>query len=176
MVDQRNNPPHWSPDERYFALAENGMLTIWDFPSWQEFQTPIPRIHSSMAWSPNRPQLALWVPPDEKHPAEIRIFNARTHETEATAPVLNASNILFAWSPCGSYLLALCQLTLKKGKTGTTILVFRVRERDIPVDRFEIKEKVYAFEWSVCDCFLCSISTFLILVRISLSSPLLTGH
>ena len=99
-----------------------------------------------MQWSPTRSILALWTR-GENSPSDVRLFNPRTLQFDHTKSVLNATSIEFSWSPCGSYLLALCHLTLKKGKSGTAILIFRCNEWGVPVDTIEINESVFACHW-----------------------------
>ncbi len=128
-------------------------------------------------WSPSDNIIACWVPEQGNKPARVLLIEipsrnvVRSHNlfkvkdvspppppnkkySSKDAPTLNLWKIGFLskqcnlhWQSSGDYLCVKVDRIAGKKTTFTAFELYRMRQKDIPIETIEIKENVVAFSW-----------------------------
>lgn len=100
------------------------------------------------SWSPSQNLLAYWVPEEQDTPARVCIMEMPSRKEVRVKNLFNVSDCKMYWQKNGDYLCVKVE-RLTKSKKGLfyNLELFRMNEKEIPVDTLEIKDPVTAFEW-----------------------------
>lgn len=100
------------------------------------------------ARKPRDNMLAFWVPEVANQPARASVMSIPSREIVRSKNLFNVSDCKLHWHPQGNYL---CVKVDRHTKTKKSMFcnfeIFRMREKDFPVEVVELKDPVTAFAW-----------------------------
>ncbi len=142
----------FSSDDKYAAWAHNGQLSIYEcengFKLVDGKAIDVPGV-CELSWSPAESKLAYWVPETENTPARVAMIQVPSKQILRTKNLFNVEKCSFAWQSEGDYLAV--QVTRYTGKTkksfSTNLEIFRLREKNIPVEVLDFKDTLQAVRW-----------------------------
>lgn len=164
--------PHflWSPDGRFLARCTDTSIYVYD--SHENFQlckdpatekrSPIkfPDGLQGFDWSPKDSILSAWVPEKNNIPARLQLIRMPGRIELAAKNLFSVREATMHWHPEGKYLCVNAMRMSRSGKTGNTHLeIFRVLEKNVPVETYEIKETVKSFHWETNGNRFCILTT-----------------
>jgi len=92
--------------------------------------------------------LAYWTPEVDNQPARVTLLSVPTQNIIRTKNLFNVSDCKLHWQNQGDFLcVKVDRVTKSKKQTSSNLEIFRVREKDIPVEVVEVKESILAFAW-----------------------------
>eukprot|EP00928_Gymnodinium_smaydae_P003345 TRINITY_DN111_c0_g1_i1.p2 TRINITY_DN111_c0_g1~~TRINITY_DN111_c0_g1_i1.p2 ORF type:complete len:704 (+),score=238.21 TRINITY_DN111_c0_g1_i1:105-2216(+) len=148
--------PHflWSHDGKYFAECNETQISVRDTETFElikdeEGKKKVLKFENlhTFQWSPKENVLAVWTLEKDNNPARLTLVEipSRRELTSRSRTQVEAS---VHWQSEGDYLCLLVTKLSKTKKKGVTNLeIFRIRERNIPVDIVEVKDTVRGFYW-----------------------------
>ncbi|KAI8362858.1 translation initiation factor eIF-3b [Mortierella sp. GBAus27b] len=151
----------WSPSERYFARVTPGsLISVYETPSMGLLNKKSIKVDGvvDFEWAPQSSidksgklkddMLAYWTPEVDNQPARVTLVNIPSQDIVRTKNLFNVSDCKLHWQNQGDFLCVKVDRNTKNKKVTTSNLeIFRVRERDIPVEVVEVKESIVAFAW-----------------------------
>lgn len=112
------------------------------------------------AKKPRDNMLAFWVPEVANQPARASVMSIPSREIVRSKNLFNVSDCKLHWHPQGNYL---CVKVDRHTKTKKSMFcnfeLFRMREKDFPVEVIELKDPVTAFAWEPHGSHFAVIST-----------------
>jgi translation initiation factor 3 subunit B len=148
--------PHflWSKDGRYFAECNETTVYVRDTQTFELLKDEEGRKRSlkyenlaTFQWSPKDNIIALWTLEKNNNPARLVLVEIPSR-TELAARSRTQVECKMHWQSEGDFLCLLVTKLSKTGKKGATNLeIFRIREKNYPVDIVEVKDTVKAFHW-----------------------------
>ena len=158
--------PHlrWSPDDAYFAAANARGLAVYETASFSLLDKKTIKVEDlrDFAFSPSQNVIAYWSSENGEIPAKVALKRFPTKEDLRSKNLFNVASAAITWQESGEHLAVQVERYAKKkgGKKGAsansgpeysgltyTVEIFRVRERDVPVDTIEVKEKCLSLGW-----------------------------
>eukprot|EP00928_Gymnodinium_smaydae_P003346 TRINITY_DN111_c0_g2_i1.p2 TRINITY_DN111_c0_g2~~TRINITY_DN111_c0_g2_i1.p2 ORF type:complete len:700 (+),score=206.55 TRINITY_DN111_c0_g2_i1:98-2197(+) len=148
--------PHflWSHDGQFFAECNETTVSVRDVETFElikdeEGKKKVLKYENlqTFQWSPKDNILAVWTLEKDNNPARLVLVEipSRRELTSRSRTQVEAS---MHWQSEGDYLCLLVTKLSKTKKKGVTNLeLFRIRERNIPVDIVEVKDTVRGFYW-----------------------------
>lgn len=148
--------PHflWSHDGKYFAECNDSAIMVRDTETFdlikdeegKKVRLKYDALHT-FQWSPKDNVIAVWTLEKNNNPARLVLVSipSRRELTSRSRTQVEAS---MYWQSEGDYLCLLVTKLSKTKKKGTTNLeIFRIREKNIPVDIVEVRDTVRGFYW-----------------------------
>ena len=142
----------WSHDGQYVARVTAQGLGIYELPSMALLDKKSIKVEGlrDFAWSPTDNLLAYWTPDIGEAPARVSVLQIPSRTLLRAKNLFNVADCKLQWHPDGDF-LAVKVDRRPKSKTPkpmqTTFEMFRVRDKDVPVEPLEIKDPVVAFAW-----------------------------
>lgn len=142
----------FSHNDKYAAMASQGNLSIFEtgqgFSLVDKKPLEVPGI-KEVSWSPVDYKLVYWVPETDNIPARVAMIDAPSKMVLRTKNLFNVDSCAFAWQSNGDYLsVQVNRFAGKNKKTlSTNLEIFRLREKNIPVEVLEFKETLQAVSW-----------------------------
>ncbi|XP_039216505.1 eukaryotic translation initiation factor 3 subunit B, partial [Crotalus tigris] len=140
----------WSHDGKFFARMTSDTLSIYETPSMGLLDKKSLKITgiSDFSWSPGGNIIAFWVPEDKDIPARVTLMQLPSRQEIRVRNLFNVVDCKLHWQKNGDYLCVKVDRT-PKGTQGvvTNFEIFRMREKQVPVDVVEMKESIIAFAW-----------------------------
>ncbi|EMR11508.1 hypothetical protein PNEG_00521 [Pneumocystis murina B123] len=150
----------WSSDGSYFAKVTPGQhISVYETPS----MTLVGKKHIKIdgvvdfEWSPSKLEdkkgnkeylLCYWTPEINNQPARTGLLSIPSKETIRTKNLFNVSDCKLHWQSQGNLLcVKVDRHTKTKKSTFTNLEIFRIHEKNIPVEVIEIKDVVINFAW-----------------------------
>ncbi len=103
------------------------------------------------AAAPKKPRdnmLCFWVPEVANQPARVSVMSVPSREILRSKNLFNVSDCKLHWHPQGDYLcVKVDRHTKTKKSTFCNLELFKVREKNMPVEVIELKDTVTAFAW-----------------------------
>jgi translation initiation factor 3 subunit B len=105
------------------------------------------------SWSPTEPLLSLFVPEGGggNQPARVSLVSIPSREELRQKNLFSVSDCKMYWQSSGEYLaVKVDRYTKTKKSTYTGFELFRIKERDIPIEVLELEnknDKIVAFAW-----------------------------
>ncbi|WFD31262.1 Translation initiation factor 3 subunit b [Malassezia sp. CBS 17886] len=97
---------------------------------------------------PRENMLVYWQPEVQNQPARVTVLGVPSREILRSKNLFNVADCKLHWHPQGDYL---CVKVDRQTKTKKTVFcnfeLFRMREKDFPVEVVELKDPVLAFAW-----------------------------
>ncbi|OXB67578.1 hypothetical protein ASZ78_004696 [Callipepla squamata] len=140
----------WSHDGKFFARMTSDTLSIYETPSMGLLDKKSLKITGirDFSWSPGGNIIAFWVPEDKDIPARVTLMQLPARQEIRVRNLFNVVDCKLHWQKNGDYLCVKVDRT-PKGTQGvvTNFEIFRMREKQVPVDVVEMKESIIAFAW-----------------------------
>ncbi|KPP69518.1 eukaryotic translation initiation factor 3 subunit B-like [Scleropages formosus] len=140
----------WSHDGKFFARMTQDTLSIYETPSMGLLDKKSLKINGikDFSWSPGDNIIAFWVPEDKDIPARVTLMQLPSRQEIRVRNLFNVVDCKLHWQKNGDYLCVKVDRT-PKGTQGvvTNFEIFRMREKQVPVDVVEMKEGIIAFAW-----------------------------
>lgn len=142
-------PFKWSSDDKYFAKMIEDAVQVYsvdDFKIIDKKSFKFPGVRD-FNWSPAQSCFAAFMPSFEQNPARVVIVEVPSRKELKQKNLVNVADVTMQWHPDGTY-LALKTDRLKSKKTTTfSFELFRMKDKDIPVEVLEIPNQVHGFAW-----------------------------
>jgi len=156
-LNDRGDFPHflWSKDGRFVAECNESTILVRDTQNeFKLLQDEEGRSRSlkyenlaTFQWSPKDNIIALWTLEKSNNPARLVLVEIPSR-VELAARCRTQVEAKMHWQSEGDYLCLLVTKLSKTGKRGATNLeIFRIREKNIPVDIVEVRDTVKEFAW-----------------------------
>jgi len=150
--------PHflWSHDGTYVAKCSDKDFSVYEIPTMDLVKGNVKKAGctlpveglSSFAWSPKDNLISIWVDEKKNSPARLMILNMPNLEELASRSRTQCGAEMI-WQSEGDFLCLVITKMSKsnKGKKGSSVEIFRIREKNIPVETVELKDLVKGFFW-----------------------------
>lgn len=139
----------WSADGSMLARLSPDMISVYGVPDMgllDKKSLKIPGV-ADFCWSPQGNLLSYWIPSTENTPATVAIIELPSRKVIREKHLYNVVDVRMHWQDCGDYLA----IKVKRRKTKKTITnnfeIFRMREKDIPIEVIEVDDNIVAFSW-----------------------------
>ncbi|ORY23476.1 translation initiation factor eIF-3b, partial [Rhizoclosmatium globosum] len=136
----------WSHDSKYIARmtpGAEGAISVYETPGMGLLDKKSIKIENVRAfeWSPTENVICYWTPEPEvgNIPARVTLLKLPTREIVRTKNLFNVVNCQFHWQSAGKYLLVRVERAATKITRTHNLEVFRLKEKDVPVDVVELK-------------------------------------
>lgn len=142
----------FSSDDRYAALAHADYLSLYDCSGSFALldKSEISGIRE-VSWSPaaGDHRLVYWVPETANTPARVALIEVPSRLVLRTKNLFLVDDCRFFWHPDGDYLaVQVDRFTTKSKKAvATNLEIFRIKEKNIPVEVLEFKERLLTVAW-----------------------------
>ncbi|ODV79456.1 translation initiation factor eIF3 subunit [Suhomyces tanzawaensis NRRL Y-17324] len=152
----------WSFDDKYCARQGPGALAIYETPSFNLLDKKLVKIDGLMdfEWAPAGVHLAnskvengehvlsYWTPESTNQTARVALMQIPSKQVLRTVNLFQVSDCKMHWHDEGKLLCVKVDRHTKSGKTlFTNLEFFKTTERDVPVEKLELKEVVVNFAW-----------------------------
>ncbi|XP_071954537.1 eukaryotic translation initiation factor 3 subunit B-like [Antedon mediterranea] len=140
----------WSHDGKYFARIGEDSLSVYETPSFGLLDKKSFKCNDikDFCWSPADSIISYWVPEQGESPARVTLLEIPSRKELRVKNLFNVSECKLHWQKAGDYLgVKVDRLTKSKKGQYYSFEIFRIREKQIPVDVVEIKDPIGAFAW-----------------------------
>lgn len=148
--------PHflWSQDGKYLAECTDSAIIVRETDTFdlikdeegRKVRLKYDALHT-FQWSPKDNVIAVWTLEKNNNPARLVLVEIPSRKELASRSRTQVEASMY-WQSEGDYLCLLVTKLSKTKKKGTTNLeIFRIRERNIPVDIVEVRDTVRGFYW-----------------------------
>lgn len=152
----------WSHDDKYCARQGPGALAIYETPSFQLLDKKLVKVDDivDFEWAPAAVHLAgprkeegehilsYWTPESTNQTARVSLMQIPTRKVIRTINLFQVSDCKMHWQDEGNFLCVKVDRHTKSKKTFFSNLeFFKLSEKDIPVEKLELKDVVYNFAW-----------------------------
>jgi len=155
-LNDKGDFPHflWSNDGKFFAECNEGTIFVRDTQTFDLIKDEEGRKRSlkyenlaTFQWSPKDNIIAVWTTEKQNNPARVVLVEVPTRR-ELTARSRTQVEAKMHWQSAGDYFCLHVTKLSKTGKKGATNLeIFRIRDKNVPVDIVEVKDTVKTFHW-----------------------------
>eukprot|EP00920_Eleutheroschizon_duboscqi_P011864 GHVT01028322.1.p1 GENE.GHVT01028322.1~~GHVT01028322.1.p1 ORF type:complete len:709 (+),score=149.41 GHVT01028322.1:445-2571(+) len=147
-----NEFPHflWSHNDNYVARLGERELCVYQLPEmslcedYEGKKSTLKYPAEKFDWSPTAQIISVWIPTEENLPGRLVLVEIPSRKELASKNVYNVQDASMHWQSKGDYMClrtAVFKKTSKKGRREFTQLeIFRMREKDIPVDNLQIED------------------------------------
>ena len=139
----------WSHDDLYLARQSKDAISVYVTPEMgllDKKSLKLPGV-SDFAWSPTESVLAYWIPSAENAPATVAIIELPSRRVVREKHLYNVVDIKLHWQDRGDFLCIKVARKKSKKTMTTNFEVFRMREKDIPIEVVELDDSIAAFAW-----------------------------
>lgn len=151
-----NEFPHflWSNDGKYFAECNESAILVRDTQTFELIKDEEGKKKTlkfdalqTFKWSPKDNVIAVWTLEKSNNPARLVLVEIPSRRELASRSRTQCEASMY-WQSEGDFLCLLVTKLSKTKKKGTTNLeIFRIRDRNIPVDIVEVRDTVRGFYW-----------------------------
>ncbi|KAL8155139.1 hypothetical protein AgCh_000507 [Apium graveolens] len=142
-------------DDKYFARMGKNVISVYETETFTLIDKKSIKVENVMdfSWSPIDPIFALFVPElgGGNQPARVSLFQIPGKEELRQKNLFSVSDCKMYWQSNGDYLaVKVDRYTKTKKSTYTGFELFRIKERDIPIEVLELEnknDKIIAFAW-----------------------------
>jgi translation initiation factor 3 subunit B len=148
----KGGPFVWSHDDKYFARVGKDVISVYETPSMGlvgKKSIKCPGV-KEVQWSPDQNILSYWVPESGTGgniPASVALIEIPSRKVLREKHLYNVEDIKMHWQEQGNYLA----VKMARRKSKKTIInnfeIFRIKDKDIPVEVLETDNAVVAFAW-----------------------------
>mmetsp|Transcript_39693 Transcript_39693/g.99965 ORF Transcript_39693/g.99965 Transcript_39693/m.99965 type:complete len:693 (-) Transcript_39693:106-2184(-) len=140
----------WSHDDKYLACCDpsKGIVRIYEVPSMTLLNgksIKIPGV-KDIFWSPSENIITYWTPEYDNTPARVSLVEVPSFKELRSKNLFNVNDCKIHWQNKGDFLCVKVDRKHKK-TTYTNFELFRMRERDVPIDVLEMRDTILAFAW-----------------------------
>lgn len=152
----------WSFDDKYCARQGPGALAIYDTTSFQLLDKKLVKVDDiiDFEWAPagvhlegtktenGEHVLSYWTPESSNQTARVALMHVPSKQVIRTVNLFHVSDCKMHWQSEAKFLCVKVDRHTKSGKTiFSNLEFFKVTERDIPVEKLELKDVVVNFAW-----------------------------
>jgi len=148
----------WNHDGSYFARMSLDTLSIYTTPSFGLLDKKSIKIVGlkDFSWSPTDNMISYWTPEDGDMPARVTLIDIPGRETLCVKNLFTVADCKMHWQKSGDHLCVKVDRYKSKKEEKDQVRyggifhnfnIFRLREKQIPVDIVEVKESILAFAW-----------------------------
>ncbi|GLI69794.1 hypothetical protein VaNZ11_014493 [Volvox africanus] len=140
-------------EDLYFARLGRSKISIFECPHMGLLGKESLKLDGvqDFEWSPAEPLLAAYSAEQGNQPARIVLIKIPERTEIRQKNMLNVSDVKLYWHPQGTYLAVKVEAWTKtKKSTTTSFQIFCVKDKDVPLEVFELKnnkERVLNFAW-----------------------------
>jgi translation initiation factor 3 subunit B len=142
-------------DDKYFARMGKNVLSVYETERFSLVDKKSIKVENIMdfSWSPTDPIISLFVPESGggNQPARVSLVQIPSKEELRQKNLFSVSDCKMYWQSNGDYLAVnVDRYTKTKKSTYTGFELFRIKERDIPIEVLELEnknDKIVAFAW-----------------------------
>ncbi|KNA13142.1 hypothetical protein SOVF_119450 [Spinacia oleracea] len=140
-------------DDKYFARIGKNVVSVYETETFSLIDKKSIKVENVMdfCWSPTDPILALFVPELGNQPAKVSLYQIPSKVEIRQKNLFSVSDCKMYWQSNGEYLaVKVDRYTKTKKSTYTGFELFRIKERDIPIEVLELEnknDKIIAFSW-----------------------------
>ncbi|XP_074373122.1 eukaryotic translation initiation factor 3 subunit B-like [Apium graveolens] len=142
-------------DDMYFARMGKNVISVYETETFTLIDKKSIKVENVMdfSWSPTDPIFALFVPElgGGNQPARVSLIHIPGKEELRQKNLFSVSDCKMYWQSNGDYLaVKVDRYTKTKKSTYTGFELFRIKERDIPIEVLELEnknDKIIAFAW-----------------------------
>ncbi|GJU76694.1 eukaryotic translation initiation factor 3 subunit B-like protein [Tanacetum coccineum] len=142
-------------EDKYFARLGKSVISVYETETFSLIDKKSIKVENVMdfCWSPTDPIFALFVPEQGggNQPARVSLFQIPSKQELRQKNLFSVSDCKMYWQSEGEYLaVKVDRITKSKKSTYTGFELFRINERDIPIEVFELEnknDKIIAFSW-----------------------------
>lgn len=144
----------WPPSEKYLARVQPGQaISVYEAPGMGMLDKKSIKIEGvkEFEWLPSsdgREMLAYWTPEIINQPARVTLLGIPSRDIIRTKNLFNVAECKLHWHYLGDFLcVKVDRHTKTKKSTFTNLEIFRIKEKDTPVEVIELKEVVVSMAW-----------------------------
>eukprot|EP01068_Selenidium_serpulae_P001506 Selendium_serpulae@DN1653_c0_g1_i1.p1 len=137
----------WSRDGKYLAMLGNKEVQLFEAPDTSKILKSLDPLRynaAKMEWSPTENVLAMWIPELGDSPGRLVLLEISTRKEICSKNVFSVVHAEFIWQNEGKLLALLTRISRKVGKKAkkevNQIEVFRVKEKNLPVDTVALED------------------------------------
>ncbi|XP_010245655.1 PREDICTED: eukaryotic translation initiation factor 3 subunit B-like [Nelumbo nucifera] len=142
-------------DDKYFARIGKNVISVYETETFTLIDKKSLKVENVLdfSWSPTDPIIALFVPElgGGNQPARVSLVQIPGKEELRQKNLFSVSDCKMYWQSNGDYLaVKVDRYTKTKKSTYTGFELFRIKERDIPIEVLELEnknDKIVAFAW-----------------------------
>ncbi|XP_073111676.1 eukaryotic translation initiation factor 3 subunit B [Elaeis guineensis] len=142
-------------EDKYFARIGKNVISVYETETFTLIDKKSLKVENVMdfSWSPTDPIVALFVPElgGGNQPARVSLVQLPGKEELRQKNLFSVSDCKMCWQSNGEYLaVKVDRYTKTKKSTYTGFELFRIKERDIPIEVLELEnknDKIVAFAW-----------------------------
>ncbi|KAG6517054.1 eukaryotic translation initiation factor 3 subunit B-like [Zingiber officinale] len=142
-------------EDKYFARIGKNVIAVYETETFTLVDKKSMKVDNvvDFSWSPTDPILALFVPEQGggNQPARVSLVQIPGKEELRQKNLFSVSDCKVYWQNNGEYLaVKVDRYTKTKKSTYTGFELFRIKERDIPIEVLELdnkNDKIIAFAW-----------------------------
>ncbi|KAK9058225.1 hypothetical protein SSX86_023065 [Deinandra increscens subsp. villosa] len=142
-------------EDKYFARMGKNVISVYETETFSLIDKKSIKVENvtDFIWSPTDPIFALFAPElgGGNQPARVSLFQIPGKEELRQKNLFSVSDCKMYWQSNGEYLaVKVDRYTKTKKSTYTGFELFRIKERDIPIEVFELdnkNDKVISFAW-----------------------------
>eukprot|EP00041_Stephanoeca_diplocostata_P010259 m.162919 g.162919 ORF g.162919 m.162919 type:complete len:646 (-) comp18088_c0_seq1:138-2075(-) len=142
----------WSHDDKYAAKMKDNhqMITVYEAPSMSILDKRSLKIKDvkDYQWSPTDNIISYWVPEEGNLPAKVVLLKLPERVEISSKNMYSVKECKLLWQKSGDHLcVSVERWTKSKKQTYTQFMIFSMREKLVPCEIIEIKEKILNFAW-----------------------------
>ncbi|KAI4985566.1 hypothetical protein ZWY2020_018196 [Hordeum vulgare] len=142
-------------DDKYFARLGKNVISVYETETFSLIEKKSLKVENvvDFSWSPTDPIISLFVPElgGGNQPARVSLVQIPGKEEIRQKNLFSVSDCKMYWQNNGEYLaVQVDRYTKTKKSIYTGFELFRIKERDIPIEVFELdnkNDKIIAFAW-----------------------------
>ncbi|KAI7751847.1 hypothetical protein M8C21_011255 [Ambrosia artemisiifolia] len=142
-------------EDKYFARLGKNVISVYETKTFNLIDTKSIKAENVMdfCWSPTDSIIAFFVPELScgNQPARMSLFQIPSKVELRQKNLFSVNDCKMHWQSNGEYLVVkVDRYTKTKKNTYTGFELFRIKERDIPIETFELdnkNDKVISFAW-----------------------------
>lgn len=142
-------------EDKYFARIGKNAISVYETETMGLLDKKSLKVDNVLdfSWSPTEPLLSLFVPEGGggNQPARVSLVSIPSREELRQKNLFSVSDCKMYWQSSGEYLaVKVDRYTKTKKSTYTGFELFRIKERDIPIEVLELEnknDKIVAFAW-----------------------------
>jgi translation initiation factor 3 subunit B len=145
----------WSHNDEFIArmgkdkAGTTEVISVYEVPSMgllNKKSIKVPGLRD-IQWSPTQNLLAYYVPEQGSRPATVSIMELPSKAIKRDARFFKVDSAEMYWHNRGDYLAVLMQRKVSKKTSHHFLEIFRVKNKNIPLESFEMKDEILSFAW-----------------------------
>lgn len=140
----------FSFDDKYAARVQGNVLYVYKVPEFTLLDKKSQTIEGlrDFSWSPVDHSLVHWTSGSEDIPSRVSLVAIPSRVIKRTKNLFNVNTCQVHWQSRGDYLCVQVERHSRNKKiVFSNLELFRLREKEVPIDCLEFKEPISTFVW-----------------------------